>query len=113
MLINEIAEKLNTSQEIVEESLEASGFPVDPSRKYSSREVHVTTLYVRYLTLMIEANEASHGFKYTDGEEGVDKTLVSDNLRRTAQMWYNRWLAAMEEKQRQQEHSAFHIRKRA
>lgn len=115
MRITEITVKYNTTEEIVEEALLVSGFQVDYSTDYEAKTVNLAGLYIRYLVMMNEANEAAYGFKYTDGEEGIDKTAVNDNMRRTAQMWYERWEAEMEKREIEQvkeSTSGFHIRKR-
>lgn len=115
LLISDIIEKTKSTRENVEEAIIASGFPVDDSKNYSSDDVYLVGLYVRYSTMLTEANEASYAFKYHDGEEGIDKTLVSDNMRRTAQMWYDRWETELEnrkEKEERSKHAIFHVRKR-
>jgi len=115
MLITDITVKYNTTEGIVEEALLVSGFQVDYASDYSPKDVSLAGLYIRYLVMMNEANEAAYGFKYTDGEEGIDKTSVNDNMRRTAQMWYERWEAEMEKRELEQikeTSSGFHIRKR-
>lgn len=116
MKIPEIVEKTKSSREIVEESLLTSGFPVDDSKNYNRDEVRIAELYIRYLVLMQDATDSSSWFKYSDGEESIDKTLVNENIRNTAAIWFKRWEEELEryrEKERRGQYSSFYIRKRA
>lgn len=116
MKISDIVAETGATKEIVEDALLTSGFPIDDEIKYKRDEVRVSKLYIRYLLLMGDAEESSSWFKYHDGEEGIDKTIVNDNIRRTAKIWYDRWETEMKRLKDQQDrvqYSSFHIRKRA
>lgn len=115
MRITDIMERYGFTLEVTEESLLASGFPVDEELDYKKEEVQLVYLYGKYLTLMERASEESNSFKYTDGEEAVDKTLVPDNYRRTARLWYDRWheeFKRREERAEREKYSNFVVRKR-
>lgn len=116
MNVSDIMIETGATREIVEDALLTSGFPVDDEMKYKQDEVRISKLYIRYLMLMEDAEESSSWFKYHDGEEGIDKTLVNDNIRRTAAIWYDRWeteMKRLKDKQDRVQYSNFHIRKRA
>jgi|SRR5690625_2282755 len=115
MKISNIIEDTGATREIVEDSLLTSGFPVDDDLSYSRDEVRIAKLYIRYLKMMEDAEESSSWFKYHDGEEGLDKTVVNDNIRRTAMIWYDRWeteMKRLKDKEDRKQFSNFYIRKR-
>lgn len=116
MKIAEIVEKTEAPLETVEEALLTSGFPVDDDVDYKQDEVRIAKLYIRYLVMMQKAEEEAHGFRYVDGEETIDKKDVNDNMRRTAEIWFNRWqdeMRKLEEKKYKTKYTNFHIRGRA
>lgn len=115
MRITDIMDRYDFTLEVTEEALLASGFPVDEELDYKKEEVYLAKLYGKYLTLLELASVESNSFKYTDGEEAVDKTLVPDNYRRTATLWYDRWAEEMKRREEEAErdlYSKFVVRKR-
>lgn len=116
MNISDIISETDATKEIVEDALLTSGFPIGDDLVYKRDEVRIAKLYIRYLLLMKDAEESSSWFKYHDGEEGIDKTIVNDNIRRTALIWYDRWekeMKKLKDKEDRAQHSNFYVRKRA
>lgn len=116
MNVSDIMIETGATREIVEDALLTSGFPIGDDLNYKRDEVRIAKLYIRYLMMMRDAEESSLWFKYHDGEEGIDKTLVNDNIRRTAMIWYDRWEKEMKkykDKQDRAQYSNFYIRRRA
>lgn len=70
------------AQELVEESLQAHGFA--PSADVPSDEVKKILLYAQIQASWQIAFSVAHYFKFTDGEESVDKSMVSENYRKLA-----------------------------
>lgn len=80
--LDELVEKLGVDGGIVEDAINANGF--FDKKEFSAQEVYLLRLYVDYLAAMEDVKDAQYAFKYTDGEESVDKSKVYDQVRRTA-----------------------------
>src|SRR5699024_1184544 len=76
---------------------------------------NIVSLYIEYLEALAYAKEATDFFKYTDGEESIDKSDVYEQRRRVAQDLYIAWRNASSDykKQNQNIGSFFKLRKRA
>lgn len=76
---------------------------------------NIVSLYIEYLEALAYAKEATDFFKYTDGEESIDKSDVYEQRRRVAQDLYIAWRNAFNDykKQNQNTGSFFKLRKRA
>lgn len=113
VLINDLAILYDVSEEVVERSFKANDVPANSERIDPEIE-NLVALYVDYLTALSDAKESREYFKYTDGEESVDKSKVYDNYRRYAQDVYNAWRSARSEYRQQMRQGGFYkLRKRA
>lgn len=90
--LDELVEKLGVDSEIVVEAINANGF--FDLMEFTAQEVYLLKTYIDYLIAMEDVKEAQHAFKYTDGEESVDKSNVYDQVRRTANDLSGKWRAA-------------------
>ena len=90
--LDELVEKLGVDGEIVEEAINANGF--FDKEEFNAQEVYLLRLYVDYLAALEDVKVAQHSFKYTDGEESVDKSNVYDQVRRTANDLMGKWRQA-------------------
>lgn len=90
--LDELVEKLGVDSLIVEEAINANGF--FDKKEFSAQEVYLLRLYVDYLAALEDVKDAQHAFKYTDGEESVDKSNVYDQVRRTANDVMGKWRQA-------------------
>ncbi len=75
---------------------------------------HLIDLYIQYLKARDKSIETLDGFKYTDGEESVDKSGVYDKHRRFYSDLYNAWRSARQDYKRDllNNGSFYKIRKR-
>lgn len=80
--LDELVEKLGVDSEIVEEAINANGF--FDFTEFTAQEVYLLKTYIDYLAALELVKESQEYFKYTDGEESVDKSKVYDQVRRTA-----------------------------
>ena len=80
--LDELVEKLGVDSEIVEEAINANGF--FDFTEFTAQEVYLLKTYIDYLVALELVKESQEYFKYTDGEESVDKSKVYDQVRRTA-----------------------------
>lgn len=92
MTVIELAAELAVEVEVVEQAVIANGFSTDDS--FDARQKHLISAYVDYLIAMEDAREQRIAFKYTDGEESVDKTGVYDQYRRYALDLLGAWREA-------------------
>lgn len=113
MTIAELAAKYGVESTVVEQAVTANGFTisqVDDSNEY------LVAKYIDYLKAVEEAKEVRDYFKYSDGEESVDKSRIYDNYRKHYNDLLAVWKDAKELYDRSiatSEHSAYHQRKRA
>lgn len=70
------------AKELVEESLLVQG--LDPSADIPEKQVTLVLLYAQSQGAWQIAFSVAHYFKFSDGEESVDKSMVADNYRRLA-----------------------------
>lgn len=80
--LDELVEKLGVDSGIVEEAINANGF--FDFTEFTAQEVYLLKTYIDYLAALELVKESQEYFKYTDGEESVDKSKVYDQVRRTA-----------------------------
>lgn len=111
--LDELVEKLGVDGEIVEEAINANGF--FDKKEFSAQEVYLLRLYVDYLAALEDVKDAQHAFRYTDGEESVDKSNVYDQVRRTANDVMGKWRQAKADYDAKDSgtNSFFTLRKRA
>lgn len=69
--------------ELVEDALAEHG--IAPTDSVPSDKVRLITLYAQMRGAWQIAFSVAHYFRFTDGEESVDKSMVADNYRRLAQ----------------------------
>lgn len=67
------------AKELVEESLLVQG--LDPSADIPEKQVTLVLLYAQSQGAWQIAFSVAHYFKFTDGEESVDKSMISKNYR--------------------------------
>jgi len=70
------------AEELVEDSLKEHGFK--PSDVVPSDKETLILLYAQYNGAWQIALSVAHYFKFADGEEQVDKSMVADNYRKLA-----------------------------
>ncbi|MGR5867433.1 hypothetical protein ACT7DZ_38745 [Bacillus cereus] len=80
---------MQADDSLFEEALIANGF--SPLTVLNDKQAQLVTFYYRYVDLMAKATSEASSFKYTDGEESVDKSSVSKNYRDLAQHYYELW----------------------
>jgi len=68
--------------ELVEDAMRAHGYA--PSDSVKSDEINLILLYAQYQGAWQIAVGTAHYFSFTDGEETVDKTKISENYRKLA-----------------------------
>ncbi len=68
--------------EIVEDAMEEHGYA--PSDGVPKDRIRMVLLYAQIQTAWQIAFSVAHYFRYTDGEESVDKSMVSENYRKLA-----------------------------
>lgn len=113
MTINELVEKYSVEEAIVSRAIVANGFTItdiDDSNEY------LVAMYIDYLVAEESAKKARDAFRYTDGEETVDKSKVFENYRRHYMDLFNVWKDAKKIYDNsiwRPDNSAFHVRKRA
>lgn len=73
---------LNDAQELVDESLEFHGYEL--SADVPADKESLILLYAQKEGAWQIAFSVAHYFKFVDGEESVDKSMVADNYRRLA-----------------------------
>lgn len=92
MNIDELIEEYGVERQVAVKAVRANGFQVDAT--FDGDQYHLITLYLDYLEAMDEAKEQRRAFKYTDGEESVDKSGVYDKFRRYAMDLFSAWTSA-------------------
>lgn len=85
---------------------DVSGF----HKPYTPEQEAIAGMYKEYLRLMKLAEDSAESFKFHDGEQGVDKTRISENYRRLAAQKLSEWKNALAEYRRGA--SSFYIRRR-
>lgn len=68
--------------ELVEDAMLSHG--ISPDKSVPSEDVSLIMLYAQYQGAWLIAMSTAHYFRFTDGEESVDKSKVADNYRRLA-----------------------------
>lgn len=113
MNLDELTTELGVDKAVVKKAVQANGFPTDGT--FEGEQTHLITLYVDYLEAMDEAKEQRRAFKYTDGEESVDKSKIYDQFRRHAMDLFSAWSSAKRDYDNSQKglDSFFTIRSRA
>ena len=74
--------ELTDAEELVDESLKEHGYK--PSADVPSDKEALILLYAQKEGAWQIAFSAAHYFRFSDGEESVDKSMVADNYRRLA-----------------------------
>lgn len=90
--LDKLVEKLGVDSEIVEQAIGANDF--FNKTEFTPEEVYLLRTYSKYLLALEDVEEAKNAFKYTDGEESVDKSNVYDQVRRTANDLLGTWRQA-------------------
>ncbi|WP_240514755.1 hypothetical protein [Bacillus cereus] len=80
---------MQADDSLFKEALIANDF--SPLTVLNDKQAQLVTFYYRYVDLMAKATSEASSFKYTDGEESVDKSSVSKNYRDLAQHYYELW----------------------
>src|SRR5699024_9929657 len=70
------------AESLVLDAMRTHGYA--PSDSVKPDEVNLVLLYAQYNGAWQIAFSVAHYFKFTDGEESVDKSMVADNYRRLA-----------------------------
>lgn len=73
---------IEDAQELVDESIRYHG--LDPSADVPSDKETLVLLYAQIQGAWQIAFSVAHYFRFTDGEESVDKSMIADNYRRLA-----------------------------
>jgi len=68
--------------ELIEDAMRAHGYA--PSDSVKPDEINLVLLYAQYNGAWQIALSVAHYFKFADGEEQVDKSMIADNYRRLA-----------------------------
>src|SRR5690625_492325 len=68
--------------ELVEDAMRAHGYA--PTDSVKDGEINLVLLYAQTQGAWQIAFSVAHYFRFTDGEESVDKSMVADNYRRLA-----------------------------
>lgn len=66
----------------IEDALLAHGY--SPSDSVPEDDIRLILLHAQYKSAWKIAFSTAHYFKFTDGEESVDKSMISDNYRKLA-----------------------------
>ena len=74
--------ELTDAEELVEDSLNVHGYK--PSADVPADKESLILLYAQYNGAWQVALSVAHYFKFTDGEEQVDKSMIADNYRKLA-----------------------------
>src|SRR5690625_173738 len=74
--------ELADAQELVDDSLRYHG--LEPSADVPRDKESIVVLYAQVQGAWQIAFSVAHYFKFTDGEESVDKSMIADNYRRLA-----------------------------
>lgn len=70
------------AEELVEDAMRSHGFT--PTDSVPSDQVSLVLLFAQYQGAWRIAFSVAHYFKYQDGEESVDKSMVAENYRNLA-----------------------------
>ncbi|PFR72939.1 hypothetical protein CN936_25560 [Bacillus cereus] len=87
--VEELKQRLQADELRFDETLLANSF--SSLTVLNDKQAQLVTFYYRYVDLMAKATTEASSFKYTDGEESVDKSNVSKNYRDLAQHYYDLW----------------------
>lgn len=96
MTIEMLATDLNVEKNLVVQAVISNGFSLD-SEEFTDYEIYLIRLYIDYLSAMIELKNVRNAFKYTDGEESVDKSNVYEQHRKYAQDLFDLWKIAKDD----------------
>lgn len=91
-IIEGIAAEIGVDRSIVEKAVKANGF-FDKST-LDAEEENLVALYAEYLEAMVDVKEQRRAFKYTDGEESIDKSNAFDQYRRYANDLFSMYTSA-------------------
>src|SRR5690554_4982121 len=70
------------AEELVEDAMRSHGYA--PTNSVPQSEVNLVLLYAQTQGAWQIAFSVAHYFRFTDGEETVDKSMVADNYRQLA-----------------------------
>ncbi len=70
------------ASDLIKEAMQAHGYALEDS--VSSDDITLVMLYAQVQAAWQIAFSVAHYFKFTDGEESVDKSMISDNYRKLA-----------------------------
>lgn len=82
------------AQDVIEESCTANGFNVEDKDQWTSQQVSLVVLYAKYINALDKAFDTASDFKFTDGDESIDKKQVSINYQDLATQLYDAWAKA-------------------
>lgn len=82
------------TQDIIEESCTANGFSLEEKDQWTSQQMSLVILYAKYIMALDNAFDTASDFKFTDGDESIDKKQVSTNYKDLAEQLYTAWLKA-------------------
>lgn len=77
-----LSSELEASEPIITAAIAANSF--FGKEEFDPQEMYLLRTYIDYLDALELVKETQEYFKYTDGEESVDKSKVYDQVRRTA-----------------------------
>ncbi|WP_144597455.1 hypothetical protein [Bacillus cereus] len=87
--VEELKQRLQADELLFDETLLANSF--SSLTVLNDKQAQLVTFYYRYVDSMAKATIEAASFKYTDGEESVDKSNVSKNYRDLAKHYYDLW----------------------
>lgn len=90
-----LSTELEASEPIITAAIAANGF--FDKVEFDPQEMYLLRTYIEYLDALELVKESQEYFKYTDGEESVDKSKVYDQVRRTANDLLTIWRNAKTE----------------
>lgn len=82
------------TQDVIEESCTANGFDMEEKDQWNSQQVSLVILYAKYVTALDKAFDTANDFKFTDGDESIDRKQVSTNYKDLAEQLYEAWAKA-------------------
>lgn len=91
MTLDELIASIDAEEEKIVKAIIANDFSLDSGTEYDEKKVSLVEAYVDYLVAREEAKEVRIAFKYTDGEESVDKSGIYDQYRRYANDMLAHW----------------------
>jgi len=94
------------ASDLVKDAMQAHDYA--PEDSVSSEDINLVMLYAQIQGAWQIAFSVAHYFKFTDGEESVDKSMISDNYRKLA----NDLQSDYDEEKDRQRKASFRIMKR-